>query len=45
MGIFRLPGQMYQHVYGEYGWFGVAFCVLSMLVLAVGVMTWFDRRR
>jgi len=45
MGILRIPGRMYDQVYGSYGWFGVAFGGLALIVLVIGIMVWFDRRR
>ena len=45
MGILHLPGQIHAYLYGHYGWFGVAFAGVGVVVLIVGVMIWFDRRR
>jgi hypothetical protein len=45
MGIFRLPGRLYDHVYGSYGWWGVAFGGVGLVVLIIAVCVWFDRRR
>ena len=45
MGIFRLPGEAYDYVYGGYGWFGVAFAALGLVLAVISVMVWFDRRR
>jgi len=45
MGILRLPGRIYDHVYAGYGWFGVAFGALGLIVFVIAVMIWFDRRR
>ncbi len=45
MGIFRLPGQAYDHIYATYGWFGVAFAGLGVVLAVIGIMVWFDRRR
>jgi hypothetical protein len=45
MGIFRVPGQVYDFVYDGYGWFGLAFAALLLILTVVGIMVWFDRRR
>jgi hypothetical protein len=45
MGIFRLPGRLYDQLYTGYGWFGVAFAALGIVVLIIAIMVWFDRRR
>lgn len=45
MGIFRIPGQMYDYVYNGFGWFGVAFAGLGVVLGVVFVMIWFDRRK
>ncbi len=45
MGILRLPGRAYDYVYGGYGWFGVAFAGVALVLLIVGIMIWFDRRK
>jgi hypothetical protein len=45
MGILRIPGQIYDHIYGSYGWFGVAFAALGVVLLIIAVLTWFDRRK
>ena len=45
MGIFSLPGRLYDQLYSSYGWFGVAFAGVGIVLLFVMVMIWFDRRR
>ena len=45
MGILRLPSRAYDYVYGCYGWFGVAFAGVALVVLVVCIMIWFDRRK
>ncbi len=45
MGIFRFPGHLYDHLYGSYGWLGVTVASLSLVMLTVSLLTWFDRRR
>lgn len=45
MGILRLPGRIYDSVYGNYGWFGLAFAGVGVVVLIVAIMIWFDRRK
>ena len=45
MGIFRMPGELYDHVYSTYGWFGIAFGGVGLVLVIIGIMIWFDRRR
>jgi hypothetical protein len=45
MGILHLPGRLYDQVYASYGWFGIAFAALGLVLAIVGVMIWFDRRK
>lgn len=45
MGIFRIPGQLYDQVYNSYGWFGVAFGGVGVVLLFICILVWFDRRR
>jgi hypothetical protein len=45
MGILRLPGQVYDHLHASFGWFGVAFAGVAVVVGIVGILIWFDRRR
>lgn len=45
MGLFRIPGRIYDSIYGGYGWFGVAFAALGLVLLIIAVMVWFDRRK
>jgi hypothetical protein len=45
MGILRIPGRMYDYVYNGFGWFGVAFAALMVVLVIVAIMIWFDRRR
>jgi hypothetical protein len=45
MGIFKLPGRAYDYVYASYGWWGVAFGALGLVLLIVSIMIYFDRRR
>ena len=43
MGILRLPVQVYDQLHASYGWFGVAFTGVGLVVAIVSVMIWFDR--
>ena len=45
MGIFRLPGQAYDYVYHSYGWWGIAFGALGVMLCIISGTVWFDRRR
>jgi hypothetical protein len=45
MGIFRLPGQAYDYVHHNFGWWGVAFAVLGVVLCFIGTLVWLDRRR
>jgi hypothetical protein len=45
MGILQLPGRAYDHIYGQFGWVGLTFAGLALVVTIVGVMIWFDRRK
>ena len=45
MGIFSLPGRLYDQLYFSYGWFGVAFAGVGIVLLFVMILIWFDRRR
>jgi len=36
---------MYDQIYGSYGWFGIAFAALGVVVGVVAITVWFDRRR
>ena len=45
MGIFRMPGRAYDYVYHSYGWWGIAFAALGLVLGIVAIMVWFDRRR
>lgn len=43
--IFRVPVRAYDYVYGNYGWFGVLFAGLGIVLFIVAIMIWLDRRR
>lgn len=45
MGIFKLPGRAYDYINVNYGWWGVAFAALGVVLLIVSTMVYFDRRR
>ena len=45
MGIFRIPGQIYDSVYNSFGWFGVAVGALLLILGVISIFVWFDRRR
>jgi hypothetical protein len=45
MGILRLFGSVYDQVYNSLGWFGIGFSSLGVVLLFVGIMIWYDRRR
>ena len=43
--IFRIPTRAYEYVYYTYGWFGVLFAGLAVVLAIVTVCIWWDRRR
>jgi len=45
MGIFRLFGSWYDQVYTYYGWYGIGVGGVCAVVVVIGILTWFDRRR
>jgi len=45
MGIIHLFGRVYDSVYSSYGWFGVAFAGVGVVLAIVAIMIWFDRRK
>lgn len=45
MNFLKLPGRAYDHVYINYGWWGVAFAGVGLVFFIVAVMVYFDRRR
>ena len=45
MGILHIFSRTYDYVHSSYGWFGVAFSGVGIVLAIVGVMIWFDRRK
>jgi hypothetical protein len=39
------PGTAYNHLYTSYGWWGVAFAGMGIILVGIVVWLWLERRK